>query len=61
MSYQDLPVKCRQCSHRQSQYIYPAWSHRCLKAKPMTEECAWQEPRHPNFEEAHHAGVRDES
>ena len=26
MSYQELPMACRQCAHRHSQYIYPAWS-----------------------------------
>ena len=51
MSYQELPMSCRQCAHRHSQYIYPAWSHKCLKVKPMVEGCNWKTARHPNFEE----------
>lgn len=54
-------MSCRQCAHRHSQYIYPDWSHKCLKVKPMVEVCAWKTARHPNFEEQHRAGVRDET
>ena len=56
MSYQELPMSCRQCAHRHSQYIYPAWSHKCLKTKPMVEGCNWKQARHPNFEENERAG-----
>lgn len=51
MSYQELPTCCRQCGQRKSQYLYPAWSHDCLKNKPMVEGCRWKQARHPNFEE----------
>lgn len=61
MSYQDLPMACRQCAHRSSQYMYPAWSHKCLKVQPMVEGCKWKTARHPNFEDQHHAGTRDET
>ena len=61
MSYQELPMSCRQCAHRMSQYLYPSWSHRCLQVKPMVEACRWKTARHPNFEEMHHAGNRDET
>lgn len=61
MSYDELPMSCRQCAHRHSQYIYPSWSHKRLKVKPMTEGCKWKAARHPNFEEAHHAGIRDKT
>jgi len=49
MSPQELPLCCRQCVHKQSQHIYPSWSHRCLKSRPMVENCRWKtghrEPR----------------
>ena len=49
MNQQELPLCCRQCAHKQSQYIYPSWSHRCVKMKPMVENCRWKtghrEPR----------------
>ena len=51
MSYTELPMACRQCAHRHSQYIYPSWSHKRLKAKPMVEGCAWKQARHINFAE----------
>ena len=51
MSYQELPTARRQCAHRISQYIYPSWSHKCGKVKPMVEGCNWKAARHPNFEE----------
>ncbi len=51
MSYQELPMVCRQCAHRHSQYVYPSWSHKCLKVKPMIEGCNWKQARHPNFAE----------
>ena len=45
----ELPLCCRQCAHKQSQYLYPSWSHRCTKMKPMVENCRWKtghrEPR----------------
>ena len=44
-------MACRQCAHRHSQYIYPAWSHKCLKTKPMVEGCNWKQARHLNFAE----------
>ena len=50
MSYQDLPMCCRTCANRQSQYLYPSWTHRCTRAKPMVENCQWKQPRHPNLE-----------
>jgi len=24
-----LPMCCRACAHKQIQYLYPAWTHRC--------------------------------
>ena len=33
----ELPLCCRQCVHKQSLYLYPSWSHRCTKLKPMVE------------------------
>ena len=59
MSYQELPMSCRQGAHRHSQYIYPSWSHKCLKVKPMVEGCNWKQARHPNFEENERAGTSD--
>ena len=56
MSYQELPMACRQCAHRISQYIYPSWSHKCGKVKPMVEGCNWKQARHINFEENERAG-----
>jgi len=44
MTPSDLPMCCRQCAERQSQYLYPDWSHRCLKNKPMVENCRWKTP-----------------
>ena len=41
----DLPMCCRTCAHKQSQYLYPAWSHRCARAKPMVEGCRWKTGR----------------
>jgi hypothetical protein len=45
MSADELPMYCRACAHKQSQYLYPAWTHRCTKAKPMVEGCRWKTPR----------------
>lgn len=49
MSPQELPLCCRQCTHKQSQYLYQSWNHRCTKMKPMVEDCRWKtghrEPR----------------
>lgn len=59
MSYQELPLVCRQCMHRISQYLYPAWAHKCAKAKPMIEGCKWKQVRHINFEENERAGSGD--
>lgn len=53
-------MACRQCAHRHSQYLYPTWSHKCLKTQPMVDGCRWKQARHLNFEEMHHAGPRDE-
>ena len=61
MSYQELPMACRQCANRISQYLYPAWSHKCAKGKPMVDGCRWKQGRHQNFEEMQHAGNRDET
>ena len=41
MSYQELPMACRQCG----------------KVKPMVEGCNWKAARHPNFEENERAGT----
>lgn len=41
----ELPMCCRACAHKQSQYLYPAWTHRCTKARPMVEGCRWKTPR----------------
>ena len=38
----ELPMCCRSCAHRMSQYLYPAWTHRCAKAKPMVDACKWK-------------------
>ena len=51
MTPQELPLCCRQCVHKQSQYLYPSWSHRCMKTKPMVEGCNWKQARHLNFAE----------
>lgn len=61
MSYQELPMACRQCEQRKSQYLYPAWTHGCLISKPMVEGCRWKTARHPNFEEQQHADARDKT
>ena len=45
MNPQELPMCCRQCAHKQSQYLYPAWSHRCTKANPMIDGCKWKTQR----------------
>ena len=42
MNPQELPLCCRQCAHKQSQYLYPIWTHRCAKAKPMVDACKWK-------------------
>ena len=59
MSYQELPIACRQCAQRHSQYINPSWSHKCLKVTPMVEGCDWQQDRHPNPAEHERAGTSD--
>ena len=59
MSYQELPMSCRQCAHRISQYLYPSWAHKCAKTKPMVDPCKWKAARHPNFEENERAGTRN--
>ena len=41
----ELPMCCRSCAHKQSQYLYPAWTHRCAKNRPMVEGCRWKTPR----------------
>lgn len=41
----ELPMCCRACAHKQSQYLYPAWTHRCGKGKPMVEDCRWKTAR----------------
>lgn len=41
--------------------MYPAWNHKCLKVQPMVDGCKWKTARHPNFEDQHHAGTRDET
>ena len=56
VSYQDLPMCCRQCGQRKSQYLHPTWTHGCLKGKPMIEGCQWKQARHPNFQESERAG-----
>lgn len=61
MSYADLPLSCRQCGHRESKYLYPAWTHSCLKGKPMVDGCNWKQARHPNFEEQTRVGLCDET
>ena len=55
MSYAELPMCCRQCAHRHSQYVFPSWTHKCLKTQPMSEGCKWKVARHPNFEDNAHA------
>lgn len=45
MSADELPMCCRSCAHKQSQYLYPAWTHRCGKARPMVEDCRWKTAR----------------
>ena len=45
MSADELPMCCRACAHKQSQYLYPAWTHRCAKNKPMVDGCRWKTPR----------------
>ena len=45
MTPQELPLCCRQCAHKQSQYLYPSWSHRCIKMRPMVEGCRWKTER----------------
>ena len=42
----ELPMCCRRCAHRMSQYRYPSWTHRCAKAKQMVESCKWKTPHH---------------
>jgi len=37
----------------------PAWSHKCLKVKPMVEGCNWKQARHLNFEENERARTGD--
>ena len=59
MSYQELPIACRTCAQRKSQYLYPSWTHDCLISKPMVEGCNWKQARHPNFEENERAGTSD--
>lgn len=46
MAADELPMCCRSCAHKQSQYLYPAWTHRCTKAKPMVESCKWKAAHH---------------
>jgi hypothetical protein len=45
MAADELPMCCRSCAHKQSQYLYPAWTHWCAKNKPMVEGCRWKTPR----------------
>lgn len=45
MSYAELPMCCRQCAHRISQYLFPSWTHKCARTKPMIEHCAWRQSR----------------
>lgn len=45
MSYTELPMCCRQCAHRISQYLFPSWTHKCARTKPMIEHCAWRQSR----------------
>lgn len=48
----ELPMCCRTCAERQSQYMFPAWDHTCLKHKPMQEGCRWKRARTTTLEEA---------
>jgi len=59
MSYQELPMCCRQCANRESQYVFPAWDHKCLKHKPMIDGCRWKSARHLNFKENERDLTRD--
>lgn len=47
----ELPMCCRRCASKQSAYTYPAWTHTCLKHKPMQEGCAWRTDRRISLKE----------
>ena len=47
----DLPTCCQCCASRQSAFVYPAWTHSCLKSKPMVEDCRWKSNRRLTFKE----------
>ena len=53
----DLPMCCRACRHKQSEYQFPlAWTHRCLRLKPMIDDCRWRAPHtEPIVGALHHA------
>ena len=41
----ELPMCCRTCAERQSQYVFPSWTHGCLKKQAMVEGCRWKRVR----------------
>jgi hypothetical protein len=48
---EELPMCCRRCASKESAFVYPAWTHKCLKAKPMVEGCRWRSDRRLTLKE----------
>ncbi len=41
----ELPMCCRTCVDRQSRYVFPSWTHTCLRQRQMVEGCRWKRVR----------------